>query len=94
MGSLVQAHPEAQSGCSAVGSAPGLGPGGRTFEPCHPDSFLHRGVEQLAARQAHNLEVARSSRVSATNNTITAVFSGCDGVIVFFSLFTKKILVY
>ena len=26
----------------------------------------HRGVEQLAARQAHNLEVARSSRVSAT----------------------------
>ena len=26
----------------------------------------HRGVEQLVARQAHNLEVARSSRTSAT----------------------------
>ena len=33
---------------------------------------IHRGVEQLVARQAHNLEVARSSRVSATlfNNTL------------------------
>lgn len=27
---------------------------------------LYRGVEQLVARQAHNLEVIRSSRVSAT----------------------------
>ena len=27
----------------------------------------YRGVEQLVARQAHNLEVTRSSRVSATN---------------------------
>ena len=26
----------------------------------------HRGVEQLVARQAHNLEVARSSRAPAT----------------------------
>lgn len=26
----------------------------------------HRGVEQLVARQAHNLEVVRSSRASAT----------------------------
>ena len=25
------------SGCSAVGSAPGLGPGGRPFESGHPD---------------------------------------------------------
>ena len=29
-------------------------------------SRKHRGVEQLVARQAHNLEVTRSSRVSAT----------------------------
>ena len=29
-------------------------------------TILHRGVEQLVARQAHNLEVARSSRASAT----------------------------
>ena len=27
----------------------------------------HRGVEQLVARQAHNLEVARSSRTPATS---------------------------
>ena len=26
------------TGCSAVGSAPGLGPGGRPFESGHPDS--------------------------------------------------------
>ena len=26
------------SGCSTVGSIPGLGPGGRTFESCHPDT--------------------------------------------------------
>ena len=30
------------SGCSAVGSASGLGPGGRRFESCHPDSNLSR----------------------------------------------------
>ena len=30
------------------------------------DYWLHRGVEQLVARQAHNLEVARSSPASAT----------------------------
>ena len=29
-------------------------------------SCLYRGVEQLVARQAHNLEVIRSSRISAT----------------------------
>ena len=28
----------------------------------------YRGVEQLVARQAHNLEVACSSLASATNN--------------------------
>ena len=29
----------------------------------------YRGVEQLVARQAHNLEVARSSPASATKET-------------------------
>ena len=29
---------KAVSGCSAVGSASGLGPGGRRFESCHPDN--------------------------------------------------------
>ena len=28
------------SGCSSVGRAGGLGPSGRTFEPCHPDDKL------------------------------------------------------
>ena len=32
-------------------------------------SCLYRGVEQLVARQAHNLEVIRSSRISATIST-------------------------
>ena len=35
-------------------------------------SSLHRGVEQLVARQAHNLEVVRSSRASATTNRASA----------------------
>ncbi len=30
---------------------------------------LYRGVEQLVARQAHNLEVVRSSRASATKES-------------------------
>ena len=29
------------SGCSSVGRAPGLGPGGRTFESCHPDKEIY-----------------------------------------------------
>ena len=36
-----------------------------TFAPVNERK--HRGVEQLVARQAHNLEVVRSSRASATN---------------------------
>ena len=37
------------------------------FETRHlQTSCLYRGVEQLVARQAHNLEVIRSSRISAT----------------------------
>ena len=34
--------------------------------PLHPLRKKHRGVEQLVARQAHNLEVARSNPASAT----------------------------
>ena len=36
--------------------------------PLHPQKKTHRGVEQLVARQAHNLEVACSSPASATKN--------------------------
>jgi hypothetical protein len=35
--------------------------------------FPHRGVEQLAARQAHNLEVTGSSPVPATNSTYNMI---------------------
>ncbi len=33
-----------------LGSAPGLGPGGRRFESCHPDHFIikHGELAQLA----------------------------------------------
>ena len=34
--------------------------------PLRSKTKLHRGVEQLVARQAHNLEVARSNPASAT----------------------------
>ena len=38
----------------------------------HQSSQKHRGVEQLVARQAHNLEVACSSPASATNIGVTS----------------------
>ena len=43
----------------------------------------HRGVEQLVARQAHNLEVACSSPASATKKLksqtwASFVFAGCS----------------
>ena len=34
---------------------------------CTRKTEKHRGVEQLVARQAHNLEVARSNPASATH---------------------------
>ena len=50
--------------------------------PLHPlIRKQHRGVEQLVARQAHNLEVACSSPASAT----TAAFLGCFYFIVSFA---------
>ena len=33
------------TGCSAAGSAPRLGRGGRTFEPCHPDHLKRLHIE-------------------------------------------------
>ena len=37
---------------------------------------LYRGVEQLVARQAHNLEVVRSSRASATQAKASIILIG------------------
>ena len=48
-------------------------------------SIVHRGVEQLVARQAHNLEVIRSSRVSATKKQ-TNVWC-CKGFVPYGTLF-------
>ena len=39
-------------------------------------TFKHRGVEQLVARQAHNLEVARSNPASATIDWTEALNKG------------------
>lgn len=44
------------------------------------DSTLHRGVEQLAARQAHNLEVAGSNPAPATNARPTGICLGSSVV--------------
>ena len=45
----------------------------KIFVPLQPISKKqHRGVEQLVARQAHNLEVARSNPASATQQEMQA----------------------
>ena len=45
----------------------------KIFVPLHPlRKKQHRGVEQLVARQAHNLEVARSNPASATTKGMQA----------------------
>src|SRR6266566_1801990 len=48
-------------GCGAVGSAPGLGPGGPRFESAHPD---YAGVTQLVEFLPSKQAVAGSSPVS------------------------------
>ena len=44
----------------------------KKYVPLHPLKKKHRGVEQLVARQAHNLEVARSNPASATRERMQA----------------------
>src|SRR5437879_10953598 len=42
----------AASGCGGVGTAPGLGPGDREFEPLHPDECVRAGTAtSLPAKQ-------------------------------------------
>ena len=50
--------------------------------PLHPLNEKHRGVEQLVARQAHNLEVARSNPASATMDE-RGVFASLKGLAFF-----------
>ena len=75
------------SGCSAVGSVPGLGPGCRRFESCHPDFHLKttfpksiRGVAQLVAFLVWDQAVAGSSPVTPTK---IHQFTRADGFFVF-----------
>ena len=50
------------------------------FEGLPKKDVKHRGVEQLVARQAHNLEVACSSPASATTSTLLErAFSFMEG---------------
>ena len=42
---LVLGGTQDTSGCSAVGSAPGLGPGGRPFESGHPDKKTGKSLQ-------------------------------------------------
>ena len=65
----------------------------RTENPCVPGSNpggttkLYRGVEQLVARQAHNLEVVRSSRAPATNFRKMLSF---EGIFLFYIQFLQS----
>jgi hypothetical protein len=43
-GSKLQILPGVLSGCSADGSASGLGPEGRRFDPCHSDSWVANSI--------------------------------------------------
>ncbi len=54
----------AATGCGAVGSAPGLGPGGPRFESAHPD---FAGVTQLVEFLPSKQAVAGSSPVSRSS---------------------------
>ena len=47
---------------------------------CTQKKKQDRGVEQLVARQAHNLEVVRSSRASATFTEITSFKASYFGI--------------
>ena len=49
-------------------------------------NIIDRGVEQLVARQAHNLEVVRSSRASATQAKASIILIGA---FLFFVFHTK-----
>ena len=61
------------TGCSAVGSASGLGPEGRWFESSHPElnAILHfAGIAQLVERHLAKVDVAGSSPVSRSHQMI------------------------
>ena len=48
----------------SLARAPGLGPGGRRFESCHPDSYKYARVAQLVERDLAKVGAAGSNPVS------------------------------
>lgn len=70
------------SGCGAVDSAPGLGPGGRRFESFHPDherfsEFLDRSTIKLYGGFSFITEIALSParRFATTSLAIASIFT-------------------
>ena len=59
----------------SLARAPGLGPGGRRFESCHPDSYKYARVAQLVERDLAKVEAAGSSPVSRSFYFIAETFS-------------------
>ena len=57
-------HEEQNGVWLSLARAPGLGPGGRRFESCHPDSYKYARVAQLVERDLAKVEAAGSSPVS------------------------------
>ena len=68
----------------SLARAPGLGPGGRRFESCHPDSYKYARVAQLVERDLAKVEAAGSSPVSRSFLFYGAVALRC-GSFVFLS---------
>ena len=59
----------------SLARAPGLGPGGRRFESCHPDSYKYARVAQLVERDLAKVEAAGSSPVSRSFSFYAGTFN-------------------
>ena len=49
----------------SLARAPGLGPGGRRFESCHPDSYKYARVAQLVERDLAKVEAFQAGYVGS-----------------------------
>ena len=71
----------------SLARAPGLGPGGRRFESCHPDFYKYARVAQLVERDLAKVEAAGSSPVSRS-----LFLSGNQGKLMVSAIFYIQIL--
>src|SRR5690554_3665868 len=74
MKKTVTLHPQIQSGCSTVGSAPRSGRGGRKFESSHPDNICLKrimGVPLSGGRiyQAEQIQQYTGGRLGINSKT-------------------------